>query len=84
MLQIEKVSKTYHSKGVDYPVFIEKWYPVLYQIQDDTVYVEYILDCRWRFLFPKSKLVNHNLPNHTRLILILCYTTFSYTISNAC
>ena len=27
-------------------MFIEKWYPVLYQIQDDTVYVEYILDCR--------------------------------------
>ena len=27
-------------------MFIEKWYPVLYQIQDDTVYVEYIVDCR--------------------------------------
>ena len=27
-------------------MFIEKWYLVLYQIQDDTVYVEYILDCR--------------------------------------
>ncbi len=27
-------------------IFIEKWYLVLYQIQDDTVYVEYILDCR--------------------------------------
>ena len=27
-------------------MFIEKWYPVLYQIQDDTVYVDYILDCR--------------------------------------
>ena len=26
-------------------MFIEKWYLVLYQIQDDTVYVEYILDC---------------------------------------
>lgn len=25
---------------------IEKWYLVLYQIKDDTVYVEYILDCR--------------------------------------
>ena len=25
---------------------IETWYLVLYQIQDDTVYVEYILDCR--------------------------------------
>ena len=32
-------------------MFIEKWYLVLYQIQDDAVYVEYILDCckdyRW-------------------------------------
>ena len=27
-------------------IFIETWYLVLYQIQDDTVYVEYILDCR--------------------------------------
>ena len=27
-------------------MFIEKWYLVLYQIQDDTIYVEYILDCR--------------------------------------
>ena len=27
-------------------MFIPKWYLVLYQIQDDTVYVEYILDCR--------------------------------------
>ncbi len=27
-------------------MFIEKWYLVLYQIQDDTVYVDYILGCR--------------------------------------
>ena len=27
-------------------MFIEKWYLVLYQIQDDTVYIDYILDCR--------------------------------------
>lgn len=26
--------------------FVEKWYLILYQIQDDTVYVDYILDCR--------------------------------------
>lgn len=26
-------------------MFIEKWYLVLYQIQDDTVYVEYVVDC---------------------------------------
>lgn len=27
-------------------MFLERWYLVLCQIQDDTVYVEYILDCR--------------------------------------
>lgn len=27
-------------------IFGAKWYLVLYQIQDDTVYVDYILDCR--------------------------------------
>lgn len=27
-------------------IFIENCYLVLYQIQDDTVYVDYILDCR--------------------------------------
>ena len=26
-------------------MFVEKWYLILYQIQDDTVYVDYILDC---------------------------------------
>ena len=35
-------------------IFIEKWYLVLYQIQDDIVYVAYILHCRkvyiWRIL----------------------------------
>lgn len=27
-------------------MFVKKWYIVLYQIKDDKVYVEYILDCR--------------------------------------
>lgn len=27
-------------------MFVERWHLVLYQIQDDTVYVDYILDCR--------------------------------------
>lgn len=27
-------------------MFVEKWYLVLYQIQDDMVYVDYIIDCR--------------------------------------
>jgi plasmid stabilization system protein ParE len=32
-------------------MFVEKWYLILYQIKDQTVYVEYIVDCgqdyRW-------------------------------------
>ena len=27
-------------------MFVTKWYLVLYQIRDDTVYVDYTLDCR--------------------------------------
>lgn len=27
-------------------MFVAKWYLILYQIQDDMVYVDYILDCR--------------------------------------
>lgn len=27
-------------------MFVEKWYLVLYQIQDEIVYVDYIVDCR--------------------------------------
>lgn len=27
-------------------MFVKKWYLILYQIKDDTVYVDYILDCR--------------------------------------
>ena len=27
-------------------LFVEKWYLVLYQIRDDTVYVDWIADCR--------------------------------------
>ena len=27
-------------------MFVTKWYLVLYQIQDDMVFVDYILDCR--------------------------------------
>ena len=27
-------------------MFVAKWYLILYQIQDDIVYVDYILDCR--------------------------------------
>ena len=27
-------------------MFVEKWYLVLYQIQDEIVYVDFIVDCR--------------------------------------
>ena len=27
-------------------MFVEKWYLVLYQIKDNTVYIDYVLDCR--------------------------------------
>lgn len=30
-------------------IFVKNWYLVLYQIKDQTVYVEYIVDCRQDF-----------------------------------
>lgn len=27
-------------------MFVQKWYIILYQIKEDTVYVDYIIDCR--------------------------------------
>ena len=27
-------------------MFVANWYLILYQIQDDTVFIDYILDCR--------------------------------------
>lgn len=27
-------------------IFVEKWYLIIYQIQDVTVYIDYIIDCR--------------------------------------
>lgn len=27
-------------------MYVEKWYLVLYQVKDDTVYIDYVLDCR--------------------------------------
>lgn len=29
-----------------YKMFVEKWYLILYQIKNQTVYVDYIVDCR--------------------------------------
>jgi plasmid stabilization system protein ParE len=39
-------NEMYMAQNKYHKMFIEKWYLVLYQIQDDTVYVDYILDCR--------------------------------------
>ncbi len=36
----------YIKSGKYHKMYIEKWYLVLYQIIEDTVYVEYIIDCR--------------------------------------
>ncbi len=36
----------YIPKNKYHKMFIENWYLVLYQIKDDTVYVDYIIDCR--------------------------------------
>ena len=36
----------YIKSGKYHKMYIENWYLVLYQIIDDTVYVEYIIDCR--------------------------------------
>lgn len=40
------LEEAYIPRNKYHKMFIEKWYLVLYQIQDDTVYVDYILDCR--------------------------------------
>ena len=33
-------------RGKYHKMFVENWYLVLYQIKDQTVYVDYIVDCR--------------------------------------
>jgi len=30
-------------------MFVEKWYLILYQIKEQTVYVDYIVDCRQNY-----------------------------------
>jgi len=30
-------------------MYVEKWYLILYQIKDQTVYVDYIVDCRQNY-----------------------------------
>ena len=38
--------ETYIPPNHSHKMFVAKWYLVLYQIEDDTVYVDTILDCR--------------------------------------
>ena len=38
--------ETYIPPNIYHKMFVAKWYLVLYQIEDDTVYVDTILDCR--------------------------------------
>lgn len=40
------IEEPYITPNKYHKMFIDKWYLVLYQIQDDTVYIEYVLDCR--------------------------------------
>ena len=39
-------NETYIPPNKYHKMIIEKWYLVFYQIQDNVVYVDYILDCR--------------------------------------
>ena len=38
--------ESYITPNKYHKMFVGEWYLILYQIQDDTVYVDYILDCR--------------------------------------
>lgn len=39
-------NEPYITSNKYHKMFIQKWYTVLYQIKDDKVYVDYIIDCR--------------------------------------
>lgn len=36
----------YISTNKYHKMYVEKYYLVLYQIKDDTVYIDYVVDCR--------------------------------------
>lgn len=40
------LDEEYIPKNKYHKMYVQSWYLVLYQIKDDTVYVDYILDCR--------------------------------------
>ena len=39
-------NETYIPPNKYHKMYVPKWYLVLYQVKDDTVYVDYVLDCR--------------------------------------
>ena len=39
-------NENYMPANIYHKLYIEKWYLALYQIKDDTVYVDWIVDCR--------------------------------------
>lgn len=50
---LQDMPQRYHFFTADYipankyhKLYVEKWYLVLYQIRDDVVYVDWIVDCR--------------------------------------
>ena len=43
---LSKLPHRYPFFEADFKMFVANWYLILYQIQDDTVYVDYILNCR--------------------------------------
>lgn len=38
--------ETYIPPNKYHKMYVPKWYLVLYQVKDDTVYVDFVLDCR--------------------------------------
>ncbi len=40
------LNESYLPQNKYHKMFVENWYLVIYQIRDDNVYVDYILDCR--------------------------------------
>lgn len=40
------LNENYLPQNKYHRMFVEKWYLVIYQIRDENVYVDYILDCR--------------------------------------
>ena len=39
-------TESYIPENKYHKMFVEKWYLILFQIKDDIIYVEYIIDCR--------------------------------------